>query len=134
MYLLIDIVAKKNHTSSSSESALAYKQCDLYIYSFYKERALLICLFVLHTLLIQKEMIFLNCRRFSSCVNKSTWSEYNMSARLYKLDYCESGAAAADEPVTGNERAFGALFAALLALAAVSTVLDLTIPDHSRKS
>jgi hypothetical protein len=72
--------------------------------------------------------------RFASCVNASTRSEYGLSARLYELQYCERGAPPATEPLTLSERAFAALLATLVALAAVCTALDYTLADHTKKS
>ncbi|XP_063833267.1 O-acyltransferase like protein-like [Ostrinia nubilalis] len=72
---------------------------------------------------------------FASCVNASTMSAYNLSARLYHLEYCERGAGPAPAPpLTTSERAFAGVLATLLALAAVSTGLDLTLTDHAKKS
>ncbi|CAG9126561.1 unnamed protein product [Plutella xylostella] len=79
---------------------------------------------------------------FADCVNATTMAEYNMSATLTTLEYCRGGEGAGDEggageehraPLGASERAAAALAAALLALAAVSTTLDLTLPDHNRK-
>ncbi|XP_052751686.1 nose resistant to fluoxetine protein 6-like [Galleria mellonella] len=70
---------------------------------------------------------------FESCVNASTMSAYNLSARLYQLEYCRRGAGGADPPLTYNERAFAGALAAVLALAAISTVLDATLSDDTKK-
>ncbi|KAM3957874.1 nose resistant to fluoxetine protein 6 [Aphomia sociella] len=70
---------------------------------------------------------------FSSCVNASTMSTYNLSARLYHLEYCRRGPDSPEQPLTNNERAFAGVLATLLALCAISTVLDLTLSDDSKK-
>ncbi|KAJ0173383.1 hypothetical protein K1T71_011559 [Dendrolimus kikuchii] len=74
--------------------------------------------------------------RFAACVNASTSAAYNMSARLYRLEYCRRAGsmnAPAAEPLSGSERAFAGVIAALLALTVVCTVLDLTLSDHAKK-
>lgn len=71
--------------------------------------------------------------RFASCVNASTMSAYNLSARLWTLDYCHTSSTEG-RPVGGGERALAATLAVLLALSALATVLDITLPDHARKS
>ncbi|XP_059045951.1 nose resistant to fluoxetine protein 6-like [Achroia grisella] len=70
---------------------------------------------------------------FSSCVNASMISEYNMSARLYRLEYCRQGPGGPDPPLTDNERAFAGVIAVLVALTAISTVLDVTLSDNAKK-
>ncbi|XP_072934077.1 O-acyltransferase like protein-like [Epargyreus clarus] len=70
---------------------------------------------------------------FASCVNESMMSTYNLSARLYQLDYCVRGPDDQAAPLNTNERAFAALVAVLLALTAISTTLDLTLSDHAKK-
>uniref|UniRef100_A0A2H1VKS3 SFRICE_016604 n=1 Tax=Spodoptera frugiperda TaxID=7108 RepID=A0A2H1VKS3_SPOFR len=69
---------------------------------------------------------------FSSCVNASTLSGYNLSAQLLRLEYCTRGEAPPPD-LTPAERAFAGFLAALLALAVISTALDLTLSDHARK-
>ncbi|CAK1552423.1 unnamed protein product [Leptosia nina] len=69
---------------------------------------------------------------FESCVNSSTQLDYNISARLYQLDYCKRGAGDFT-PLSSNQRAFAAVFATLIALAAISTCLDLTLNDQAKK-
>ncbi|XP_075983443.1 nose resistant to fluoxetine protein 6-like [Anticarsia gemmatalis] len=69
---------------------------------------------------------------FSTCVNATTTAAYNLSARLFKLDYCRV-ADADSEPLTISQRVFAGFVAAMLALAAVSTVLEVTLPDHAKK-
>ncbi|CAF4804007.1 unnamed protein product [Pieris macdunnoughi] len=69
---------------------------------------------------------------FESCVNTSTTSAYNISARLYQLEYCRRGITD-PPPLTNNQRAFAAVFATLIALAAISTCLDLTLTDHAKE-
>nr|XP_037872323.1 O-acyltransferase like protein isoform X3 [Bombyx mori] len=69
---------------------------------------------------------------FESCVNESTMLSYNLSSRLYQLEYCRRGEVNPDGLST-NERAFAGFVAILLALCAVSTVLDLTLSDHAKK-
>ncbi|XP_053616969.1 nose resistant to fluoxetine protein 6-like isoform X2 [Plodia interpunctella] len=69
---------------------------------------------------------------FSSCVNASTVSSHQLSARLYKLEYCRRGAPPAP-PLTASERALACTLAALLALAALSTALDLSLPAHTKR-
>ncbi|OWR54852.1 hypothetical protein KGM_207137 [Danaus plexippus plexippus] len=68
---------------------------------------------------------------FETCINASTTSSYNLSARLYKLEYCTRGTEYT--PLSGNEQAFAAVLAALLAFAIISTVLDLTLSAHVKK-
>ncbi|XP_021193720.3 O-acyltransferase like protein [Helicoverpa armigera] len=71
---------------------------------------------------------------FSACVNASTWSRYNLSARLLRLEYCAAAPRApAQASLSPSQRALAGVLAALLALAAVSTALDLTLPEHARK-
>ncbi|XP_049879345.1 O-acyltransferase like protein-like [Pectinophora gossypiella] len=69
---------------------------------------------------------------FASCVNASMMSSYGLWARPLRVEYCARGRAPAPA-LSGSERAFAALLAALLALAALSTVLDLTLNDHAKK-
>ncbi|XP_034827888.1 O-acyltransferase like protein-like [Maniola hyperantus] len=69
---------------------------------------------------------------FASCVNASTMSAYNLSARLYQLDYCRRGPERL-APLDANERGFAGLLAVLFGLATISTVLDLTLTDHAKK-
>ncbi|XP_060806739.1 nose resistant to fluoxetine protein 6 [Amyelois transitella] len=69
---------------------------------------------------------------FTSCVNASTVSSHQLSARLYKLDYCRRGAPPSP-PLSASERALACTLAALLALAALSTALDLSLPAHTKK-
>lgn len=59
-------------------------------------------------------------------------SAYNLSAHLYELKYCQTGPEE-ERPLSSSERAFAGCVAALLALSAVCTVLDLTLTDHARK-
>ncbi|XP_068623694.1 O-acyltransferase like protein-like [Battus philenor] len=68
---------------------------------------------------------------FTSCVNATMQQNYRLGARLYHLDYCKSNQD--ERPLSGSEKGFAVLVAALLALAAVSTTLDLTLSDHARK-
>ncbi|XP_046964162.1 O-acyltransferase like protein-like [Vanessa cardui] len=70
---------------------------------------------------------------FASCVNASVTSAYNLSARLYHLDYCTRGPDHRSPPLSTSERAFAGLVVALLALATVSTALDMKLSDHTKK-
>ncbi|XP_038212221.1 O-acyltransferase like protein-like [Zerene cesonia] len=69
---------------------------------------------------------------FESCVNESTTWDYNITAQLYHLDYCQRGPPR-EAPLSANQRAFAAVFSAVLAIAAISTTLDLTLTDHTKK-
>ncbi|XP_073947899.1 nose resistant to fluoxetine protein 6-like isoform X2 [Choristoneura fumiferana] len=74
---------------------------------------------------------------FASCVNASTMSSHNLSARLYRLEYCARGGAGAEADAgAGAEvatRALPVALAVLLALSAFSTALDLFLSDHTKK-
>ncbi|CAH2052519.1 unnamed protein product, partial [Iphiclides podalirius] len=70
---------------------------------------------------------------FSSCVNTTVQNSYGLRARLYNLEYCKTSSSSSGGPLTANEKAFAAAVTTLLALAAVSTTLDLALSDHKRK-
>ncbi|XP_041971566.1 nose resistant to fluoxetine protein 6-like [Aricia agestis] len=67
---------------------------------------------------------------FASCVNASTMAEYNLSARLYHVDYCSQGEAPAAPP---GSQGLAVVVALILILATVSTVLDLTLAEDTKK-
>ncbi|XP_063388976.1 nose resistant to fluoxetine protein 6-like [Cydia fagiglandana] len=69
---------------------------------------------------------------FASCVNASTMSSHNLSARLYQLDYCQRGQESA-RPLDAADRAFPVVLAALAALAGVSTALELLLSPQTKK-
>ncbi|XP_023942009.2 O-acyltransferase like protein [Bicyclus anynana] len=69
---------------------------------------------------------------FASCVNTSTMAAYNLSARLYRLEYCRRGPERAP-PLNANERGFAGFLVVLFGLAMISTVLDLTLTDQAKK-
>ncbi|XP_052739155.1 O-acyltransferase like protein-like [Bicyclus anynana] len=69
---------------------------------------------------------------FASCVNTSTMAAYNLSARLYRLEYCRRGPERAP-PLNANERGFAGFLAVLFGLAMISTALDLTLTDQAKK-
>ncbi|XP_063541472.1 nose resistant to fluoxetine protein 6-like isoform X2 [Cydia strobilella] len=69
---------------------------------------------------------------FASCVNASTMSSHNLSARLYQLDYCQRGQERA-RPLDAADRAFPVVLAALAALAGVSTALELLLSPQTKK-
>ncbi|CAG5047420.1 unnamed protein product [Parnassius apollo] len=70
---------------------------------------------------------------FSSCVNETMQTSYGLRAHLYHLEYCKSSTPNPSRPLNASEKAFAAAVAAILALAVVSTTLDLTLSDHARK-
>ncbi|CAB3245513.1 unnamed protein product [Arctia plantaginis] len=69
---------------------------------------------------------------FTTCVNATTTAAYNFSARLFNLDYCKTGFEE-NKPLTASQRAFAGFAAAVFGLTVVSTVLEITLPDHARK-
>ncbi|KAL4710106.1 hypothetical protein ACJJTC_016508 [Scirpophaga incertulas] len=69
---------------------------------------------------------------FTSCVNASMHAEYGLSARALRSQHCTHGPAHQPPPST-SARVFAALLATLLAFAALSTLLDLTLADHTKK-
>lgn len=69
---------------------------------------------------------------FSTCVNASTTAAYNLSARLLHLDYCGQSTSG-EAPLTTGQRLFAGFVATVLAVTAVSTVLEITLSDHTKK-
>lgn len=94
------------------------------------------CLFTITLLVI----MFVYSFRFESCVNDSMVEHYGLSARLYLLEGCRAHPDGSPAALHGSpddldiwQRAFLAVLAAIMALTMVSTVLDLTLPEHARK-
>ncbi|CAH2986496.1 unnamed protein product [Chilo suppressalis] len=83
---------------------------------------------------------------FASCVNASMMSSYELSARLYRLEYCERGGGGSGggggswggrkgaSDLSASEQAFAGVIATLLVLALVSTVLDVSLTDQTKKN
>ncbi|CAH0713384.1 unnamed protein product, partial [Brenthis ino] len=68
---------------------------------------------------------------FESCVNASM-AAYNLTARLYRLDYCNKGQVPA-KPLTTNDKAFVFVVVILLALTMFSTYLESNLPEDIKK-
>ncbi|KAG6458584.1 hypothetical protein O3G_MSEX010927 [Manduca sexta] len=71
---------------------------------------------------------------FETCVNETTISAYELPSRLYKLDYCHTAEDLhGSEDLSANERAFAWFAAAMITLSALSTILDVTLTEHTKK-